>query len=489
LFATADRYFNICVSFLSVAAISRLLTPEEIGLAVIGSAICAMWFRLREFTTVTYIILRKDLTMEDIRAAFSTMLCLSALLGLFLMAGADILARLYQQEKLVPLIRINALAFFMEAFSAPILALLQRDMAFGKVAVINIANAVVIAGGSIIFAILGFGYLSSALGWLIGAICTSILAICLRPDLRVFRPLMKNWGGAIGFGAYNGLNVFLYGMFESLPLVLIGKLISVGAVANYSRSLTIVQIPDKLFLAGVAAVALPAFANQAWQGGNIKQAYLNAVSHITAVQWPALVLVTILAYPAVLLLFGKQWLEAVPLVRIIALGCCFSFSATLNYPVLLSLGGMREVLLRAIIAWPISALIVCCAALFGLTAVAFSFWIAMAFQALVSIYFLRRHVALGWREYAVSLSKSLTVTMTTAAGALLIIACGGFEFRLSLFEGVLAGLAGATGWFAGLWATEHPLLAEMINAIEASRRYWPVSKVWPASKVSSEVLE
>jgi O-antigen/teichoic acid export membrane protein len=357
-------------------------------------------------------------------------------------------------------------------------------------AVINIANAAVIAGGSIIFALLGFGYLSSALGWLTGAICTGILAICLRPDLRVFQPLMKNWGGAIGFGAYNGLNVFLYGIFESLPLVLIGKLVSVGAVANYSRSLTIVQIPDKLFLAGVAAVALPAFANQAWRGGDMKQAYLSAVSHITALLWPALILISILAYPAVLLLFGKQWVEAVPLVRIMALGCCFSFSATLNYPVLLSLGGMREVLLRAIIAWPISALIVCGAALFSLTAVAFSFWIAIAFQALISIYFLRRHIALGWREYAVSLKNSVTVTLTTAAGAFLIIACCGFELRLSFFEGVLAGLAGIAGWFAGLWATQHPLLAEMTNAIEASRKHWPISKIWPAaSKISSEVLE
>ncbi len=193
---------------------------------------------------------------------------------------------------------------------------------------------------------------------------------------------------------------FFTAYMSSIPFILMGKLISAGAVADYSRSLTIVQLPDKLFLAGVAAVALPAFANQVWQGSNVKQTYLNAVSHITALQWPALILICILAYPAVFLLFGNQWLEAVPLVRIMAIGYAFSFSATLNYPVLLSFGGMREVLQRALIAWPASAIIVSAATFFGVTAVAFSFWIAIAFQALVSIYFVRRHIAFSWGEFA-----------------------------------------------------------------------------------------
>ena len=90
LFATADRYFSLGVNFLSVATVSRLLTPQEIGLAVVGSAVCALWFRLREFTPLTFIILRKDLILDDIRAAFTISFLLSGAVCLLLMASAGI---------------------------------------------------------------------------------------------------------------------------------------------------------------------------------------------------------------------------------------------------------------------------------------------------------------------------------------------------------------------------------------------------------------
>jgi hypothetical protein len=55
-------------------------------------------------------------------------------------------------------------------------------------------------------------------------------------------------GRHFSFGAYNGINVFPYGLYEAVPYILMGKFISVGATANYSRSLTIVRLADKLIL-------------------------------------------------------------------------------------------------------------------------------------------------------------------------------------------------------------------------------------------------
>jgi O-antigen/teichoic acid export membrane protein len=465
ILATADRYFSLSVNFLSLALVARLLTPHEIGLAVIGAAICVFWFRLREFTTQSFLILRKDLVLDDIRAAFTLSFLLSGFLFLLLYATAGLLARVYEQDEIAIVIRISAFASFLEVFSAPIIVIFQRDLAFGKVALVNLCNAAIASGGTITFAMLGLGYISAALGWLAGAFTSGLLAILLRRDLRIFQPLMRNWGACVGFGAYSGINLFLYGAYEALPFMLIGKLISAEAAAGYSRSLTIVQLPDKVFLAGVVAVALPAFASQARQGNDMKQAYVGAAVHITALQWPALILLTILAHPVVSILLGAQWDIVAPLVQIMALGYFFSFSGALNYPILLSLGGMREVLFRAVIVWPVSALIISGAAYFGLTAVAISFSIALGFQAFVSIYLVQRHISLGWGELAKSLYASLIVTICTAAGALAVVALCGFQFNLSIYQGILAAVAGVAGWWFGLLITQHAFLQEFRSAI------------------------
>ena len=63
---------------------------------------------------------------------------------------------------------------------------------------------------------------------------------------------------------------------------------------------------------------------------------------------------------------GDQWLEVVVPVQIMALALVFSSTNELNYPVLVSVGAMRDVLVRGLIAWPISALIIATASMFGL---------------------------------------------------------------------------------------------------------------------------
>jgi O-antigen/teichoic acid export membrane protein len=484
LLATADRYFSLIASFISLAAVSRLLTPHEIGLAVIGMAICGFWFRLREFTTASFLILREDVTQEDIRAAFTVSILLSALLCAILFAAAGFLAHAYQQEELALLLRVLALACFVEVIPGPVLAMFQRELAFGKVALINMSNAAVGTAATIAFALLGQGYLSAAFGWLAGVTTSAVLAILLWRDFSVFRPIVRNWRGAISFGAYSGINLFLAGIYETLPCILIGKLISIGAAADYTRSLNIVQLPDKLFLAGVVAVALPAFVNHARQGNDMKRAYVHASIHITALQWPALILISILAYPAVSILLGAQWRNVVPLVQIMALGSVLSFSAALNYPVLVSLGCMREVLVRSFIVWPISALIVSAAASFGLTAAAFGYGIAIGFQSLISTYFIRRHIPLGWLEFARALRGSFIVTFWTAAGALSALGLYGFRFDLSIAQGVAVGFAGVGGWLLGLRLTQHPLLTEILAALRALRPLL-AARCWPTQALKS----
>jgi O-antigen/teichoic acid export membrane protein len=106
-----------------------------------------------EFTTISFFIFRKDLSHEDIRAAFTVSFLFNASLCLVLMASADFVARLYGQDKLALLIRVSAVVHFLEVFAAPIVVLFQRDMAFGKVSLINVSNAALMAGSTVAFAV------------------------------------------------------------------------------------------------------------------------------------------------------------------------------------------------------------------------------------------------------------------------------------------------------------------------------------------------
>jgi hypothetical protein len=149
----------------------------------------------------------------------------------------------------------------------------------------------------------------------------------------------------------------------------------------------------------------------------------------------------------------------------------FAFSAELNYPLLIALGGFRDVLTRGFIVWPISAVIIFTSSLFGLTAVALSLWFTMALNAYVSIYFVQRRLNVRWAEIAVALAKSFAATLSAAAGALFVVTASGIRFDLPIPLAVLAGVMGLIGWSLGLRVTRHPFLQEIIRALDTVRRY------------------
>jgi O-antigen/teichoic acid export membrane protein len=465
---TGERYVVLSVNFALIAIIARLLTPEEFGIHVIGGAIAAIALTVaREFAPPIYLVQRKELLPDDVRSAVTVMLLLTSAVSAALIASSPWVSNAYGHDKLAFYLGVIAVAFLIELISEPIRALMQRDMDFNRVAMLNVSGVTVGAVATISFAWLGFSFMSFAWGWLFTAITKAIFALYLRPVFWIFRPKLSHWRDILTFSGFNGTNVLLHQIYDTVPYLFFGRLLSAEAAGLYNRAITLCRLPDQAFLGGLLAVAVPAFSAEVREGRSLRGPYLKAIECITAVQWPALVILALLAHPIVLIVLGTQWLGVVSIVQIVALAWAFSFSASLNYPVLVSLGKMRDVFIRALIIWPASAAILSFAALFGLKAVAFSMFFVLQFQAFVSMQIVRRHLKFEWRDLARALSKSVIVTLCSAAGPLVIIGIAGFRFDISIIAGLIAGLAAAPGWIGGLWITRHPLFDEIVRTMRS----------------------
>ena len=177
LLSTGDRYYSLVINFLTVAIISRILTPAEIGLSVVGVAIVGMTMSLREFASSNFLIQQRDLTPADIRCAFTVMLALTTVISTGLFVFAPLVAGIYDEPPLAGYLRIIAVATFVELVAAPIVTLLRRDMAFGRVALINMAGATTGTVVTITLALHGFSAMSFPWAWLATAVVTGLLAI------------------------------------------------------------------------------------------------------------------------------------------------------------------------------------------------------------------------------------------------------------------------------------------------------------------------
>ncbi len=459
--ATVERYCGLIASFGLTVVVSRLLTPEEIGIWAIGVAIIAFFTSAREFAPAAYLIQKLDLTAADVRSAATVIILISIVVCGVLGVLAPWLAGVYGEPRLIPYLRVASVAALFDVVALLITSLMRREMAFAEVAIINITGNATFLACTLALAALGFSYMSFAWACVASAVLTAMLALALRPDIWMFKPLLQGCRGILAFGACNGANVLLYRLFEAAPTMVLGRLISLDAAGHFARALLVCQLPDRALLGGVAPVLLPALSAELRAGRDLKQPYLRALALITCLHWPILIGLAILAHPVIQILLGSQWLGTVVLVQTIAPALIFSSANELNYPLLVSVGAMRDVLLRGLIAWPISAAIAAAAAIHSIEAAALSFLIILPLQAYISMCFVRRHVPIEWLDLARATWRSGVITLLAIAGPLSIVAAQGFRFDLTILQGILTGVLGAGGWLAGLHLTQHPMLGEL----------------------------
>ena len=311
-------------------------------------------------------------------------------------------------------IAVSVLNFALTPFSVVISALFRRDMEFGKLAICNlVANAVSIAI-SIALAVLHYSYMAPIWGAVAGNVVLTVLLIGFCKNRRVFRPSLSEYPDVISFGLYSG-GVSIINVFYNLaPQIFLARILDFAAVGLYSRAIGITQVFDRLVGQVLSPVIMPAIFAQTKAGGNLKNIYLDAIALLTAVHWPFLIFMAIMAQPIILIWLGPTWLEIVPLVRMMCIGYLSLFVACLTYPVLVAVGSVRDALVSSLISLPPSLLVIFIASFFGVQAVAASAIVTLPFQAAVAIYFVSRHLDIGWSDLFRATFKSAIVTLISS---------------------------------------------------------------------------
>jgi len=465
LLASADRYIAMAINIAVVVILARLLSPAEYGLSVLGSAMLAVAEAIRDFGGSSYLVQQKALTTEKIRTAFTITLVLTLALAGALVAMAAPIAEFYATPGLESYLYLVALCFLLGPIVSPLYALLRREMAFGRIAFVNVSSALVHATVAVALAVLGFSFMSFAWASLVSGTAAMLLCLYFRPDFSIFRPSLSQWRASVGFARFNTAAAVLSAVWEFFPYIVFGRLLGADAVGLYSRAAMICNLPDKVLLAGVTPVALPALSARAREGYGLKDHYLGAVAYITGLQWPALIFLGLLAHPLVMILLGPQWTSVVPLVQIMATAMLVSLPATFTNATLVAAGGVRDTLRLSLIVLPVCGTVVSLAAFQSLTAVALSMLLTLPFQAFFSAYFVRRHLGFRWRELGRAMQSSAAVAALCAIGPVaVLVGAGGFHTHLSLPWAAVAAMLHAAGWLAGLWVTGHPLMGELQRA-------------------------
>jgi O-antigen/teichoic acid export membrane protein len=468
-----EKYATLVLNFATLYVSSRLLTPDEIGAAFLGASLVALAEGLRDFGVTNYIVNAEKLSKEEIRTSFTIMLVVAIGLTIAFVATAGLYADFVHDPRLENFVRTVAFGYLFFSIGSPIVALLRRDLKFWSIAAINLGAALVGNITTNALVMMGVGYMSFAWGSLSYPLSTFVFAILLRPDLSIFRIEFTKWREILAFGGFNTVTGLLISLGELIPTFILGRTSGSADVGLYSRSQQVAEMPSRLVMSAISAVALPGFAAHARTRGPLKDPYLKAAASLTAFHWPGLAMVILFAHPLVHTALGPQWDTSIPLVQVMAAAAMLYFPAPLMFPALVAAGGIRDTAKAWIISLPITSLIMILAAQHGPFALALSIFATTPIKVGVGLWFLMRRLKLSIGEYLRALVPSAAATLATTLGPLFIIGLNGFDMNISALQAVLGGGLGGVFWFLAMGWTRHPFAAELAYLLSKAQAMAP----------------
>jgi lipopolysaccharide exporter len=226
--STAARFV---LQLLAQVVLARTLGPDIFGVFAIGMVVLTFANFVSGFGFSWSLLQKTSLKDEDVRFAWTWQVMVGAITMVALYLLAPLLAQYFKEPRAQSVIEWLSLACLLTAAAAPATYLLQRDLNFRAVGLIQVGSyaAGYVAVG-VPMALAGWGAYALVAAWLVQAAVQLVASYWLKPHPA--RPLLwyAEASNAIGTGRMVFLTNIINWMLNNMDRILIGRMLNAQAL-------------------------------------------------------------------------------------------------------------------------------------------------------------------------------------------------------------------------------------------------------------------
>jgi PST family polysaccharide transporter len=302
----------------TTAVLARLLLPADFGIVGMASMMFEFAFIFRDLGGSAAIIQREEITDGMLSTVFWMNVVLGLAVTLLLLVTAPLMALFFHEPRLIVLIRVLGLAYLLTGSSVLQQALLERQLAFERLAKIEVFSFLLGAATAVIGGLIGWGVWSLVAQVLVMQAAQTFMlwfAVPWRPamvfrwsDLRLIQSYSLNLGGSL----------ILMFIARNADNILIGRYLGAEALGYYSIAYKLMLSPIQSVTHVAMRALSPVFAR--FQDDNVRfqSAFARTTGAIAMLSFPIMIGVMALSKPLVLTVLGNQWMPVVGLLQILA---------------------------------------------------------------------------------------------------------------------------------------------------------------------------
>jgi lipopolysaccharide exporter len=327
------------IGLISTIVLARLLVPEDFGIVAMATSVLALLELLSTFGFDIALIRQPDIQRSHYDTAWTLNCILEVGMAVALAVLAYPAARYYGDHRVAAVALVLALGPLAQAFENIGIVNFRREMNFRKEFIYLASKRVLSVLIALPLAFALRSYWALVIGTLAGRIIGTSLSYVMEP----YRPRfsLAERKTLLGFSQWIlFISVLQYLLGRSSDWIL-GRMAGSRSLGVYNMSFEIASLPASELVAPINRAVYPAYVQIASYREALGREYLTVIGLIAAIALPAAVGLVAVADRTVPLLLGPNWLDAIPLIELLAIAGSIQVLRTNTYSVYLAVGMPR----------------------------------------------------------------------------------------------------------------------------------------------------
>lgn len=214
-------------------------------------------------------------------------------------------------------------ALFFGCLFVPIDAKIRKQLDFKSAFFIEIGANLLSGCFGIWFVLLRYEWLSLPLKTLVYTFSLSFFSLLIKHNIPAFTFDFKALFKKFNFALPNISEQILNFLYKNVDTLIIGKYLGNVKLGLYDRAYKLLLMPIEQISFSFSKVMYPSFVNFQDDKEKIADSYIKVCGLISMVSFPMMLFIYCIADELVITLFGRQWSEMIPLLKVFSLAAGF----------------------------------------------------------------------------------------------------------------------------------------------------------------------
>jgi O-antigen/teichoic acid export membrane protein len=305
------------IGLLSTVILARLLAPEDFGLVAMAMVGIGLLEVFTHAGVDLALIRNREAEREHYDAAWTINVALGAALALVLLLGAPVAAAYFGDPRVTSVIRFLALRSFIGGFENVGVIDFRRDLAFDKEFRFEVYKKSIY-----LVVIIGLAAILRNYWALVGGMITSrIMGVTLSYRMHPYRPRPSLARVSEIWGFSRWLVAFRVGRYVNRRTdeFVVGGIFGANTMGSYHVGAEVATTPTDELVFPMSRGLFPVYSKLGNDPTALAHAFRNVLSVVSFLCVSMGVGMALVAHDMVVVVFGQKWIDAIPLVKWLAI--------------------------------------------------------------------------------------------------------------------------------------------------------------------------